>query len=208
MIKALLLIFLPRHTWEQIAAVQRKVSVVFLTYLLPLLLLSTLAECYGLVHWGKPRGAAGHLTTFPLSQAVVFGAGRILMSIIIVLVVAKMMKSLGETFHGRHSIHQVFLLAAYGMSPLFLLRVLNLFPAVSPWATWVVGVILAIMALYHGLPIIMKPDPSHAFGLYFMSCLLMTIVTGLDCFLTAWYLGGKFTKLDELISSLASYLPF
>jgi hypothetical protein len=208
MIKALLLIFIPIHTWEQIAAFQRRTASVFLGYLLPLLLLSTTAECFGLVHWGKPRGDVGRLTPFPLSHAVLYGLGRIILSIIIVVVLAKLMKSLGDTFHGRHSFHQAFTLAAYGLGPMFTLRVLNLFPAVSPWVTWTLGVILCTMVLYHGLPIIMKPDPSHAFGLYFMSVLLMAIVTGLACFLTVWYVRGKFGKLDELISYLASYLPF
>ncbi len=208
MIKALLLIFIPVPTWEQIAAFQRKTSTVLVTYLLPLLLLSTAAECFGLVHWGKPRGEVGRLIPVTFSEAVVYGVGRILFSIAIVFIMAKMIKSLGETFHGRHSFHQVFKLAAYGMSPLFLLRVLNIFPAVSPWATWAVGLLLCIVILYHGLPIIMQPDPPHAFGLYFMTSLLLTFVTGLTCFLTVWYVRGRFGKLDELISMIASYLPF
>lgn len=208
MIKALLLIFLPIPTWEQIAAFPRKAMTVFATYLMPMLLLSTLAECFGLVRWGKMRGEIPHLTQFPLSQAVVYGLGRILLSIIVVLIIAKLIKALGETFHGRHSYDQVFTLAAYSLSPLFLLRMLNAFPGLSPWVTWVVGIALSMAVLYHGIPIIMKPDPPHAFGLYLMSALFMFIVTGLTCFLTVWYLRGKFQKLDELISSIASHLPF
>lgn len=208
MIKALLLIFIPIHTWEQIAAFQRRTSTIFLFYLMPLLLLSTGAECFGLVHWGKPRGAVARITPFPLSQAVVYGVGRILLSLVIVLVMAKLIKALGETFHGRHSFNQVFTVATYGLSPLFLMRIFNMFPAVSPWATWAVGAILCVMILYYGLPIIMKPDPPHAFGLYFMTSLFLIIVTGLTCFLTYWYMRGRFVKLDEFISAVAAHLPF
>jgi uncharacterized membrane protein YecN with MAPEG domain len=207
MIKTLFLIFLPIPTWEQIAALQRKVATVFFTFLLPLLLLSTAAECFGLIRWGKVRGEFGHLTQLPLSQAVVYGFARLLLSIIIVVVVAKLIKALGETFHGRHSFHQVFTVAAYALSPLFLVRMLNAFPGMSPWVSWCIGILLSIAVLYHGLPIILKPDPPHAFGLYFMSALLMTVVTGLVCFLTDWYLKGRFTKIDEVITKLASYLP-
>ncbi|HYG24535.1 MAG TPA: Yip1 family protein [Verrucomicrobiae bacterium] len=202
MIKALLLIFLPQPTWEHIAGVQRKAFVLFLTYLLPLLLITTFAECYGLVHWGKPRGQVEHVTRFTVAQATVFGVGRILSSIAIVLILAKLIKALGETFHGRHSIHQVFTLAAYSLSPLFVVRIFNMFPGVSPWLTWVIGLVLSLAVLYHGLPVIMKPDPPHAFGLYLMSSLMLTIVTGLICFLTVWYLRGKFVKLDDAISNL------
>ncbi len=202
MIKALLLVFLPRPTWEQIAAIQRRWHTVLLAHLLPLLLLTTAAECYGLFRWGTSRGQAGHLTKFSLPEVYVYGAGRILTSLLVVFIVAKLVKSLGETFHGRHSLHQVFTVAAYTLSPLFLLRVFNMFPAVSPWATWTLGIVLAFAVLYHGLPLIMKPDPPHAFGLYFMSALLMTIVSGLVCFVTTWYLRGKFVKLDELIHKM------
>ncbi|HLP76287.1 MAG TPA: Yip1 family protein [Candidatus Paceibacterota bacterium] len=208
MIKALFLIFIPVPTWEQIAAFQRKTSTVLLTYLLPMLLISTVAECYGLVHWGKPRGDVNRVSTFTVSEAVVYGAGRILLSIAIVVIMAKMIKALGETFHGRHSFHQVFMLASYGLSPLFLLRVLNIFPAVSIWATWAVGAILCAVILYHGLPVVMRPDPSHAFGLYLMTVLLLFFVTGLTCFLTFWYVRGHFAKLDDLVSQIASHLPF
>ena len=208
MIKALLLIFLPIPTWEQIASIQRKVSGILLAYLLPLLVITTSAECFSLVRWGKVRGQIGHVTPLPASEAVVYGVGRILFTLVIVFVIAKLIKSLGETFHGRHSIHQVFTLAAYGLSPIFLLRIVNIFPGISPWVTWGVGMILSASVLYYGIPIIMKPDPPHAFGLYLMTVLLTTIVTGLMCFMTYWYLRGKFVKVDALISNLGSHLPF
>ena len=37
---------------------------------------------------------------------------------------------------------------------------------------------LSIKILYHGVPRIMLPDPPDAFGLYLMSALLLTMVTG------------------------------
>jgi hypothetical protein len=208
MIKALMLIFLPVSTWEQIAVIQRKASFIFLTHLLPLLLLSTAAECYGLVHWGKPRGEIAHMAKFPVAQAVVFGVGRILLSLLIVLILVKMIKALGETFHGRHSFQQVATVTAYGLSPLFLVQALDVFPGISPWLTGVIGVALSAAVLYSGLPIIMKPDPPHALGLYLMTCLFLTIVNGLTCFVVTWYLQGKLAKLDEIVSRLASHLPF
>jgi hypothetical protein len=62
--------------------------------------------------------------------------------------------------------------------------------------------------LYLGLPIVMKPDPPHAFGLFFMTCLLLILVTGLTCFLTVWYVHGRFTKLDAAVERIAGFLPF
>jgi hypothetical protein len=48
----------------------------------------------------------------------------------------------------------------------------------------------------------MQPDPSHAFGLYLVSAILLVIITGLGRFLTAWYLRGEFKSVEEIISDL------
>jgi hypothetical protein len=100
---------------------------------------------------------------------------------------------------------------AYGLAPVFALRVLDAFPAISSWAywiTWVVGIVLCISILYHGIPRVMLPDPPHAFGLYLTSGILLAIVSGLIRFLTFWYLEGRFTKLDALIAKVIEHVPF
>ena len=55
MIKALLLIFEPIATWEGIFRARRSLAFILVIYLLPLILLASAAEGYGLVHWGKCR---------------------------------------------------------------------------------------------------------------------------------------------------------
>lgn len=196
MIKALLLIFDTVPTWERIAASRRRWGAILVGYLLPLLLLAGAVEGSGLARWGKPRGNIPHLRPLSLTEVLVFEAVQLALSLITVFVAAKLIKSLGETFHGRHNFTQAFTVAAYGLSPLFLLRMLDAFPAVSPWLSWSIGLVLALAVLYHGLPRIMLPDPPHAFGLFLTSALLLILLTGLICFLTAWYLQGKFTALD------------
>jgi hypothetical protein len=208
MIKALLLIFLPVPTWEHIAVAQRKWVSIFLTYFLPLLLLVSVAEGYGLAHWGKPRGKIPHRVILSVSQAVIYEIALAILTVVTVFILARLIKALGETFHGRHSFNQAFSVAAYGLSPLLFLRFFDMFPIISPWLTWTVGVVLAAATLYSGLPIVMKPDPPHAFGLYLMSMFMLVFVSGLARFLTAWYLQGRFTKLDALVSEITSRLSF
>jgi hypothetical protein len=41
-----------------------------------------------------------------------------------------------------------------------------------------------------------------------MSSLLLLIVTGLLRFVTWWYLAGKLTKLQAMVTDLAARLPF
>jgi len=211
MLKAILLIFEPVATWERIHAARRGMAFILVFHLLPLLLVTSFVEGYGLVQWGEYRGQmqeVAQLKPFKRGEAVLFEASQFILSLVVVFVGAKMVKSIGETFHGRHTYAQAFAAVAYGLSPLFLLRLLDTFPSVSPWVPWSIGMILSIAALYHGLPRMMEPDPSHAFGLFVMSALLLALISGLVRFLTWWYLAGKLAKLDIFISDLAARLPF
>lgn len=202
MIKALLLIFSSPATWTRISETPRKWGVLLVSYVLPMVLLPGLAEGYGLIHWGKPRGEISKLTHFSMKFAVAYEIGQVILSLAIVFLAARLIKSLGGTFHGRHTFSQTFTVAAYGLSPLFLLRLFDAFPGVSPWLTWLVGIVLCIAVLYSGIPLIMRPDPPHALGLYLMTSMFLFMITGLLRFVTTWYLMGKFGKLDELISRL------
>jgi hypothetical protein len=209
MIKALLLIFNPVGTWDQILSNRRHLLFIFALYLMPLLLLTCAAEGWGLVHWGKMQGEImPHLRLFSPGEAVVYQAAQLLASVLIVFVGAKLVQSLGETFHGRHTYVQAFTTVAYGLSPLFLFRLLDALPKMSPWLSWAIGIILSIGVLYHGVPRVMQPDPPHAFGLFLMSCLLLVAGTGLFRFVTAWYLAGKLPKLETAVSTLATKLGF
>jgi hypothetical protein len=200
MIKALLLIFKSVPTWDRIAIAQRSWVFVLTRYLLPLLLLGCAAEGCGLAHWGKPRGKMAHVTTLSIPQTILFEIAQLIVSLVVVWLGARLIRALGETFHGRHSFTQAFTVAAYGLSPLFFLRLLDAFPSVSPWVPWGIGIVLSAATLYHGLPRVMMPDPPHTFGLYLMSVVLLVMISGLACFLTTWYLEGRFTRLDAVIS--------
>ena len=208
MIKALLLIFDPMGTWGRIVLARRSLGFVLAVYLLPLLLLGSAAEGYGLVHWGKWQGEIGRIKNFPVREVVVVEAGQLVLSLLVVFVGANMIKSIGETFHGRHTYAQAFTTVAYGLSPLFLLHLLDVFPGLSPWLSWSIGIILSIAVLYHGVPRVMEPDPPHAFGLFFMSALLLALVSGLARLVTAAFLQGKFAKLQVIVSDVAAQLPF
>jgi len=123
---------------------------------------------------------------------------------------AKLIKALGETFHGRNTFTQTFTVTAYGLGPYFALRILDMFPGVSSWAywaVWIAGMLLSFVILYQGIPRVMLPDPPHAFGLYLTSCVFLVMVSGLARFLTYWYLAGKFGKLDALITNLVANVP-
>src|SRR5438270_366190 len=211
MIKALLLIFDPAATWERIFRARRSLAFMLCLYLCPILLLASIAEVYGLVHAGKLRGFGNLPHRFTTGEAVIFEAAEFLVLVGLVFLGAILVKSIGETFHGRHNITQAFATVAYGLAPVFLLRFFDPLSTDAvwvPWVTWSIGIILSIGVLYHGMPRMMEPDPSHAFGLFLMSSLLLLLITGLARFVTIWYLQGEFTTLEASVSALARRLPF
>jgi hypothetical protein len=207
MIKALLLIFSPVAAWEQIVADRRRWVGIFWGYLLPLLLLVSLAEGYGLMRWGKAR-----LETLPpkplsLSEALVFETGQAILSVFIVFTGALLVKLLAETFRSRHSFDQAFTVTVYGLSPVFLMHLFNSLPWSSPWALWtdwIIGVALTFWILYWGLPRVMNPNPSHAFGLYLTSALVLAMISGISQLIASAYLLGRFVRLDGLVSRFVS----
>jgi len=203
MIKALLLLLEPMGAWDRIVQARRGVVHVLFVFLLPLLAVGAVAEGTGLVYWGEPQKEFRQLKKFPVREAVIYETSQALLSIAIVFIGASILKSLGETFHGRHSFTQTFTTVAYGLSPLFALRVLDAFPGLHPWLGWGMGILLSLKVLYQGIPRVMMPDPPHAFGLYLTSSFLLVLITGLARFVTAWYLEGRFESIQEFISGAA-----
>jgi hypothetical protein len=208
MIKALLLIFDPIRTWDEILRVRRSTIFILVAYLMPLILLTSVAEGYGLVHWGKWQGDIGRLKKFPVGEAVLVEIIQIILSLFVVFLGAKLLKSIGETFHGRHTFNQAFTAVAYGLGPFFLFRLLDAFAGVSPWVSWAIGISLSVAVMYQGVPRMMDPDPSHAFGLYLMNSLLLILVTGLVRVVMYYYLKGEFPGLQTFIADLGARLPF
>lgn len=175
-------------------------------YLLPLMLLVAVVEGFGLMHWGKHQAFIHRIQKFSLGETVIYETARVLMTSIIVVVCAVLIKTFADTFRGRHTYHQTLTLVIYGLSPLFLLRLLDAAPGISPWITWGTGVILCTEVLYQGVPRVMDPDPPNAFGLYFMSSLVLVTSTGLERFVTAWFLSGRMHPVNDAIASLLRHL--
>jgi hypothetical protein len=114
----------------------------------------------------------------------------------------------GETFRRRHTYWQTFTLVIFGLSPLFLLRLLDAAQGIHPVVSWAMGIVLCLEVVYQGLPRVMEPDPPNAIGLFFMSALTLVAVTGLERFVTYWYLSGHMRSMENFISGLAAKLPF
>jgi len=194
MINAILLIFDPANTWERIEKSQRSIWTVFFLYLLPLLLLTSALEGYGLVRFGKERDSIMEkVMPVPVSQelAIRYEVAQLVLSLLVVFGGAWILKKGGEGFHRRHTYTETFTLLAYSLSPLFLLRILDGWPAINTWICWGIGIFISVTVLYRGLPRIMKPDPSSALGLCLLASVLLIVLTGLAHFLAVLVLDEK-----------------
>ncbi len=209
MIKALFLIFVPEEAWNRIALSRRGIGFIVGLYLLPMMLIVGGVEFFGLVKWGRWQPALDQIKPpFKVSEALIYETAEMLLMAIVILAGAHFIKALGDTFHVRHTYANTLTLVIYGLSPVFMLRLLDVFPTINLWLPWAIGIMLTIKVLYTGVPRIMLPDPPDAFGLYLMSALLLAMVTALERFISAGCLGGSFKPVENLISDLAARLPF
>lgn len=191
MIKVFFLIFEPSRTWERLAQQRRSVGFILATYLVPTLLLIAGVEGWGLLTMGKWQPGFQKFREFPLREVVVFETAQFLLTLFTVFVAALLFKKINETFREGHHYTPAFTVVAYGLSPLFLLQLLNAAPMMNPWTPWAIGVVLSVWILYQGLPRVLLPDPVHAFGLYLSASIVVILMTGVTRLLTAAYLLGQ-----------------
>jgi uncharacterized membrane protein YidH (DUF202 family) len=204
MIKAFFLIFEPVVAWDRIALSRRSVGFIVATHLLPLIVLGSAVEGWGLAQWGKWQPDFKRIRDFPRAEVITFEIIQSLLLIIVVLLCALLLLKVCQTFHGRNQYREAFAVIAYSFSPLLLLRVMDAAPMMSPWAGWIFGILLAIWTLYQGLPRVLQPDPTHAFGLYLSTIIVIVLTSGMERELTSLYLQGNF---DVHHFSLTPTLP-
>lgn len=190
MIEALILIFQPGAAWDRLVLKRRGFLFILGAYLLPMILISSVVEGWGLRHWGKWQPSYEKLKEFSLGTVITFEVIQTLLLLAMVLLSALLLLKVSQTFHGRHSYLQAFMTMAYGFSPLFLMRLFDAGPMVHPAITWGIGILLVIWILYQGIPRVMQPDPTHAFGLYLSVMFLVVLISGIARMPTALYLLG------------------
>ncbi|MEI6073953.1 MAG: Yip1 family protein [Verrucomicrobiota bacterium] len=194
MIKAFFLIFEPSLTWERIAQSRRGIPFLFFLFLLPMLFIIVAVETWGLVTFGKWQPPYQKYRGFQLSEhlheVMIFELVVFALALATVFISAHVVKTISGTFREKCSFQQAFTLVVYSLSPMFLLRLLDALPAMNPAVTWAIGIVLTIWVLYQGVPRILMPDPTHAFGLYLSTAIVMVMTTGLARLLPGLYVLG------------------
>src|SRR5687768_14842601 len=137
MIKALLLILDPDNTWTKIEQKPPSVVSVFFTYLLPLLLLGTAVEIWGMMKLGHDQGDIVERRVH-LSQdlAIRYGAAQVALGLLTGFVGALALKKLSAGFHRRHTYAESFATFGFSFGPIFLTRMLDALPFFNTWICW------------------------------------------------------------------------
>jgi hypothetical protein len=171
--------FDPARAWEQAARIGRNGWRTFGLGLLPMLLLGCVVEGYGMMHWGKPAGDFGARQTYGLETVVRLQLCHAVAGVLLALICAFALRAIADTFKRRQTFAQALVVSVYCLGPVFLARLADAFPAVNPWLSWGIGVVLAVTLLYQGLPRVFYLDPAHALGAYLTGSMLVVLISGL-----------------------------
>src|SRR5687768_10536684 len=101
MIKALLLMLDPDNTWERIQQSRPGIAAVFFTYLLPLFLLGTAVETWGMMKLGHDEQGVivDRRVTISQDLAIRYVTVQLALALIVTFGGAALFKKLSEGFH-------------------------------------------------------------------------------------------------------------
>ncbi len=193
MFQAFIFMFEGAPAWDRLALQNPGLARVFFLRLVPMMVITAGLEGWGLVHWGKWQPAFHDNRAFSLNHAIAYEIIQSVLNLVMILISAKLLQVMGRTHHCRETYTYLRSLTVVvcSLSPLFLLRLLDVFPAMSPYIPWAIGIVLSIWVLYDGLPRFLLPDPTHAFGLFLSSAFMLLLATCLVRVITAMYLEGN-----------------
>ena len=175
MIKALLLILAPSYTWERIARARRSILFVLFLFLAPTIALSVAGEIWGRNYLAGQNESLKY-KILSRQAAEQYGAVEMAAGLLVVFIAARFFKTVSETFHNRNTYTQCFAAMAYASGPFYLFHLLDAIPDLNPWISFTVGSIFSFSTIYYAVPHVLKPDPPHAFGLFLMGGILLTML--------------------------------
>jgi len=189
MLRVFFLLFEPAESWLKIAKARRGFVFILALHLLPFIAAVTVAEGWGLMHWGRWQPQMQRIHVFSDAQIVwhfeLLQAGLLLL---LVLVSSVFVHFASDSFGVKKNFLQAFTVMAYGFSPLLLSQFLNLIPALNLFVGWGIGITLTVWVLYSGVPRVLQSLPVHAFGVYLSASAIAVLLSALVRVFTAMFL--------------------
>ncbi|MDR1846973.1 MAG: YIP1 family protein [Bacteroidales bacterium] len=186
------IMFSPKTEWLHIEEENSSHAKVFMSYLLPLALIPTVAAFigYGLIGYKGPFGIHIHSIEWGVRQAIIqfisMAGGAYLTAIIINL--------LAGTFNSRTDFNKAFSLVAYSYTPMMLGGIFYIYPTLS-WLASLLG-IYGLYLLFIGLTPMMQ-TPTEKRGGYFVVSLICMVAVAivLSLILTAILISSAYKIL-------------
>jgi hypothetical protein len=200
--KDLFFIVRPTTTWNRVVAARHGVVFIFAFYLLPMMCVTALIEGHGLMLFGQQQVAQGMNNRFTFAKVFAYEAGSAVVTLGLIVLAAAFITSFANACHARNHFRQSLAVMFHAVGPLFLVQWFNGFPNMFFWLTWLLGVALAMSALYHGLPRLLQPDPPSAMGLYIGSALTVFLLLLGGRILTGYYLTGHLKALEVWLTNV------
>ena len=207
MLKVFFLIFEPAVAWEKISQAKRGYVFILGTYLLPVIALACAVEGWGLMHWGKWRPHYKKIASFSDQTVLRYEMLQAALFLAVIFICSGLLHIASQNFHGKRTYLQTFTAIAYGFSPLFFLHALNIWPTLHPAIPWIIGIVMTMWVLYQGIPRVIAPDPTHAFGVYLSALFIVVLVSAIVRLLTGMFLLGEYNfQRSALTRALGQWL--
>lgn len=194
MLKALQLIFEPATTWDAIARANRSVPALFCLYVLPAMLIAGALEGWGLHALGNQPSIPSFMdqttSSVPFEKVLRYEVFQFIVTLLMLGLLTYSLHLTSHSLHNRTNRTQAFTVVAYCFGPVFLMQAVDGLPFINSWVCSAAGLVLAVRAFYTGLPLVMKPDPAKAIGLFLMGAFLMVFFIGLSHFVSLQVLEG------------------
>ena len=164
----------PKTEWDVIAADPTPTPALITTYVLPLAAVAAIATFIGQVFIGQSLGFMGTYKV-GLMMGLVGLVFSLVMSVVMIFVVGFIADALAPTFGGTKNMNQAVKVAAYAYTPVWIVSILNIIPALGILV--LLAALYAIYLMYLGLPKLMKAPQEKAAG-YTAVVIIAAIVVG------------------------------
>jgi hypothetical protein len=168
------IILAPKTEWAVVAGEATPDSQLIMGYVLPLAAIAAVASFIGLCLVGVSVPFAGTMR-FGIVWGLVGAIFKLVMAVVMVYVMAFIIDALAPTFGAQKGMSSALKVAAYAYTPVWILSILNIIPALGVLV--LIGVLYAFYLLYLGLQAVMRAPAEKAIG-YTVVVIVVGIVVG------------------------------
>jgi len=193
----------PAEEWKKINSETPDIKQIIITYVLPLVIISSVCTMLGLALIGKTTTVPflGSFTSKSWSLGISTGLIQLISMIISIFISALVIDLLANSFKSEKNFGKSIQLVAYAFTPMMIGGILGIIPAIS-WIGTLFG-LYGLYLLYLGLNP-MKKTPADQTIAYFLVSLLIIIVAYVIISLIIGIIIGVFF-VSSVLSSMPSY---